>query len=1101
MSADENRTAGRARAANGTAASRWRRRPLRAHVLAAMLVVGTVLAPVAIVADATPSVAADCGQYGFLCSATLTASTSAAKVSTPMTITIDSHAGNDQCIQLTDGGAGSDIPNSDTTTPSSGILAWTVRGPSDPKTVTYTAFYRGSSSANNCPASPPYGVDPDVPFLATVQVTWVAIGPDQNSTATAAPRTVIADGQSTATVTVVLTDPSGLAIPGQSVRLNNTGSAQVAPLTATSGPGGQAVFTLTDNTAETLTIGATRNGISLDARAALEFVSLPQAERALSTVTASLLRVPADGLSTSTITVTAKDSSGPVPGRTINLTASSQSAQIHPLASQTNGLGQIGFTVTDTADEVVTFSALDGGSELGSVGVRFGSVAAGEQGSSFLSLTPSGDVSDAATLPDDGTTAAAVYVQLRCLDNNLDACNAAGTVMYGQFGDPTATVAGARVKLVPTSATSATVTEILNPTNFNGEARFLVTDTVPEQVTFNAVDVSNNVQLADVSNGTVTPRKVTLTFTGPGTPSATTSTATASPGSVAADGVTASTVTVTLRDANRIPVPDKTVTLSPGAGHATFTPAQSVTDPRGVTTFSTVDTQAETVSFFVTDVTDNVALTTFPQVTFTAGAPSSSASTVTASPQSVTADGRSTSTITVTITDVNGGAVSGKTVALAQGGGQSTITGPSGPTDAQGTATFTATDATPEAVTYTATDVTDGFDLSHSATVTFTGKPTSSNSTISADPASVPANNIATSTVVVTVRDTNNSPVAGKLITLRPGGGQSRFTPVTPGSDTSNDSGAATFAVSDGFSETITYSAVDATDGISLQATTSVSFTGSPSGSASTVTANPGAVPADGTAASTITVTILDGAGQPIPGQNITLSGSNGTRSSITAVTNPTNASGVATFTVTDQTPESVTYSATDTSVNPAQQIFSTAQVVFGATLAPSVSSVSPSYGPSTGGTKVTISGANLGTATGVQFGTTLVTRFSVNKKTGAVTVTSPPGKDIVDVQVVTPAGTTAPVPADLFRYAPAVSGVSPARGPSAGGTEVTISGTNLDDVTAVTFGDTPAASFNVSKKGTLTAVSPPGTAAVDVRVTAGGGKSADSPSDKFTYT
>src|SRR5207247_4790499 len=58
-----------------------------------------------------------------------------------------------------------------------------------------------------------------------------------------------------------------------------------------------------------------------------------------------------------------------------------------------------------------------------------------------------------------------------------------------------------------------------------------------------------------------------------------------------------------------------------------------------------------------------------------------STSTVNASPTSVTADGTTTSTITVTLKDATSHPVSGKAVSLTTGSGSSTITTVNGTTD------------------------------------------------------------------------------------------------------------------------------------------------------------------------------------------------------------------------------------------------------------------------------------------------------------------------------------------------------------------------------------------------------------------------------------
>lgn len=71
----------------------------------------------------------------------------------------------------------------------------------------------------------------------------------------------------------------------------------------------------------------------------------------------------------------------------------------------------------------------------------------------------------------------------------------------------------------------------------------------------------------------------------------------------------------------------------------------------------------------------------------------------------------------------------------------------------------------------------------------------------------------------------------------------------------------------------------------------------------------------------------------------------------------------------------------------------------------------------------------------------------------------------------------------------PTVSTIVPSSGPTAGGTAVTINGTNLGSTTAVTFGGTAATSFTVGSATQVTATTPVHAAgAVDVVVTTSGG-------------
>lgn len=169
---------------------------------------------------------------------------------------------------------------------------------------------------------------------------------------------------------------------------------------------------------------------------------------------------------------------------------------------------------------------------------------------------------------------------------------------------------------------------------------------------------------------------------------------------------------------------------------------------------------------------------------------------------------------------------------------------------------------------------------------------------------------------------------------------------------------------------------------------------------------------------------------------------------------------------------------------------------------APQITAISPSTGPESGFTIVTITGAGFTNATSVHFGTVAVGKFHIDSDTQITTITSP-GVGMVDVTVTGPNGTSATSPADQFTYlpAPTVSGVTPVSGPSSGGTTVTISGTHFAGTTAVSFGTIPATSFTVISDSEMTAVSPPGTGDVDIRVTNSYGTSPiSSQTDLFLY-
>jgi hypothetical protein len=83
---------------------------------------------------------------------------------------------------------------------------------------------------------------------------------------------------------------------------------------------------------------------------------------------------------------------------------------------------------------------------------------------------------------------------------------------------------------------------------------------------------------------------------------------------------------------------------------------------------------------------------------------------------------------------------------------------------------------------------------------------------------------------------------------------------------------------------------------------------------------------------------------------------------------------------------------------------------------------------------------------------------------------------------------------------APSVQKLAPKKGPAEGGTTVTITGANFTGATAVTFGTTEAAGFTVNSSTSITAVAPPGTGTVDVRVSASADTSPISKGDRFKY-
>ena len=125
---------------------------------------------------------------------------------------------------------------------------------------------------------------------------------------------------------------------------------------------------------------------------------------------------------------------------------------------------------------------------------------------------------------------------------------------------------------------------------------------------------------------------------------------------------------------------------------------------------------------------------------------------------------------------------------------------------------------------------------------------------------------------------------------------------------------------------------------------------------------------------------------------------------------------------------------------------------------------------------------------------------YVVNNADGTVSVISTSS----DTVTATISGLNTPGPIAFLPAAapPAVTSVSPASGPTAGGTTVTITGTGFTGATAVDFGTTPATSFTVVSGTSITATAPAaaGVGTADVTVTTPAGTSGTSAADRYSY-
>jgi hypothetical protein len=177
----------------------------------------------------------------------------------------------------------------------------------------------------------------------------------------------------------------------------------------------------------------------------------------------------------------------------------------------------------------------------------------------------------------------------------------------------------------------------------------------------------------------------------------------------------------------------------------------------------------------------------------------------------------------------------------------------------------------------------------------------------------------------------------------------------------------------------------------------------------------------------------------------------------------------------------------------------------------PTITSLTPTSGPTSGGTLVTLTGGVYAGTVSVEFGTTPATDVTVISDSEVTAVSPANAAGAVTVSLTDLGGTV--TAAQEFTYvppvtppppvpSPTITGISPTSGPQAGGETVFIEGSNLcngSGLPTVNFGSNGATVQSVNTACTqATVTEPAGIGTVQVTLTNSGG-TATSPID-FTY-
>ncbi len=512
------------------------------------------------------------------------------------------------------------------------------------------------------------------------------------------PTSIVANGSSTSQATATVTDVNGNRVPGQTVSIVSDGHQSIGAVTDKGNGTYEATITSTTQTG-TAKITATDGSLSTDAT--LTQIPGPAAHVALALDPSSIV---ADGATTSQATATVTDAhDNRVAGQTVTFSAPGN----QPIGSVTdNGDGTYSATVTSTTK-------------------------AGD----YMITAHDGSLTGDATLTQTPGTAAKLAVKLdpaSLVANGTSRTKATATVtdvngnQEPTGGDPVSISSdGGQAVTTPTDNGDGTYSAEVTSTTKAGESKITATDK----------SMSADARLTQTA-GPAT--KVSLTL---------------APGSVVANGTSASKARATVTDANDNRVSGDSVAIaSDGHQHV-----GSVLDNGDGTYSATVTSTTKAGDSKIT--ANDGSLSADATLTQTAGP--AAKLVLKLDPSSITADGSSTTKATATITDAHGNQepTGGETVRLSSDGDQGT-----GAMSDNGDGTYSGTiTSTKKSGHYTIT-ATDG-SFSGDAALSQTPGP-ATKVTVSVAPGSIAADGKAHATALAAVTDANDNRIPGEPVSF-----------------------------------------------------------------------------------------------------------------------------------------------------------------------------------------------------------------------------------------------------------------------------------------------------------------------------------------------
>ena len=361
----------------------------------------------------------------------------------------------------------------------------------------------------------------------------------------------------------------------------------------------------------------------------------------------------------------------------------------------------------------------------------------------------------------------------------------------------------------------------------------------------------------------------------------------ADPGTIIANGADTSTISITLKDAGGVAVENETIIFSTTNG--TLSSSIGLTDVSGA---AAVILTAPVIPGSAIVIAQYGLLSQTVPVVF-ASSPVVGSITLTANPLTIPADGASSSTIIATLKDgLNAPAPKGTTVVFTTTLGSFS----------NGVSTYTV--VTPDNSGVVGVSLKAGFS-SGSALVSASSNGVSQaiyvgigtgpiNMTLVADPTSIPADGVSSSTLTATLKDSMGNPVTpGTSVLFSTDLG--KFSNNQTSYSVTTLDGTGVVAVSLISASTPGTATVTASSNGVTQTATVVFSGGTPDVGSVEIFASPSSIPADGTSTSVVTATVKSTQNQVIPGIEVAFTTSRG------GITSPhtTDANGQAIATLT----------------------------------------------------------------------------------------------------------------------------------------------------------------------------------------------------------